>query len=90
MVATSFSTYEQLVLNALDKNASKAGAASGHDIRLVLQTAGLGKREISVTMGALVEKGVLERLKVIDVDGLFYIAYRRVTPGSPCSYMQSI
>ena len=76
MVATSFSTYEQLVLNA-----SKAGAASGHDIRLVLQAAGLGKREIGVTMGELVEKGVLERLKVIDADGLFYMAYRRVTLG---------
>ncbi|MBA3754919.1 MAG: hypothetical protein H0X02_01230 [Nitrosomonas sp.] len=82
MVATSFSTYEQLVLNALDKNASKAGAASGHDIRLVLQAKGLGKREIGVTMGALVEKGVLERIKVIDDDGLFYMAYRRVTLGN--------
>ena len=81
MFATSFSTYEQLVLNALDKNASKAGAASGHDIRLVLQAAGLDKREIGVTMGELVEKGVLERLKVIDADGLFYMAYRRVTLG---------
>ncbi|WP_293007447.1 hypothetical protein [Nitrosomonas sp.] len=81
MVATSFSTYEQLVLNALDKNASKIGVASGHDIRLALQAAGLGKREIGVTMGALVEKGVLERLKVIDADGLFYMAYRRVTLG---------
>ncbi len=81
MVATSFSTYEQLVLNALDNNASKAGAASGHDIRLVLRDAGLGKREIGVTMGALVEKGVLERIKVIDADGLFYMAYRRVMLG---------
>ncbi len=79
MNATPFSTYEQLVLNALDKNASKAGAASGHDIRLVLQAAGLDKREIGVTMGALVENGVLERLKVIDADGLFYMAYRRIT-----------
>ncbi len=79
MNATPFSTYEQLVFNALDKNASKAGAASGHDIRLVLQAAGLDKREIGVTMGALVENGVLERLKVIDADGLFYMAYRRIT-----------
>ncbi len=81
MVATSFSPYEQLVLNALDKNASKVGAASGHDIRLALQAAGLSKREIGVTMGTMVDNGVLERLKVTDADGLFYMAYRRVTLG---------
>ncbi|PTQ77627.1 hypothetical protein C8R28_10731 [Nitrosomonas ureae] len=81
MGSSYLKAYEQLVLNALDKNASKIGVASGHDIRSALQAAGLGKREIGVTMGALVEKGVLERLKVIDSDGLFYMAYRRVTLG---------
>ena len=77
MVNSSFSTYEQLVLNALDKNASGTGAASGHHIRLALQAAGMGKRDIGITMGELVDKGVLERIKVIDADGLFYMAYRR-------------
>ena len=74
----SFSTQEQLVLNALDNNASKTGAASGHSIRQTLLAEGLGKREIGMTLGALVENGVLERLKVVDANGLFYMAYRRV------------
>lgn len=77
MVNQSLSTYELLVLNALEQNASSTGAASGHHIRLALQAAGMGKRDIGVTMGELVEKGVLERIKVIDADGLFYMAYRR-------------
>lgn len=78
MVNLSLSTYELLVLNALEQNASSTGTASGHHIRLALQAAGVGKRDIGVTMGALVEKGVLERVKVVDADGLFYMAYRRV------------
>lgn len=78
MTTTSFSTNELLVLNALVKYAAKSGAASGHDIRLALLAGGLGKKDIGVTLGGLVEKGVLERLKVVDVDGYFYMAYRQV------------
>lgn len=72
-----FSSHEQLIFNALDKHASNTGVASGHHIRKELLAAGLGKKEIGHSMGALVEKGLLERVKVIDADGMFYMAYRR-------------
>lgn len=72
-----FSSHEQLIFNALDKHASSTGVASGHHIRKELLAAGLGKKEIGYSMGALVEKGLLERVKVIDADGMFYMAYRR-------------
>lgn len=72
-----FSSHEQLIFNALDKHTSSTGVASGHHIRKELLAAGLGKKEIGYSMGALVEKGLLERVKVIDADGMFYMAYRR-------------
>lgn len=72
-----FSTHEQLIFNALDKHASSTGAAAGHHIRKELLAAGVGKKEIGFSMGALVEKGLLERVKVVDADGMFYMAYRR-------------
>jgi NAD(P)H-hydrate repair Nnr-like enzyme with NAD(P)H-hydrate dehydratase domain len=77
MITEPFSTNEILVLDALAKHASGTGTASGHDIRLVLLAAGLGKKEIGMIMGELVTKGVLERVKVVDADGFFYMAYRR-------------
>lgn len=72
-----FSTHEQLIFNALDKYASSTGVASGHHIRKELLAAGLNKKEIGHSMGALVAKGILERVKVVDADGMFYMAYRR-------------
>src|SRR5690554_7924756 len=75
---TELTTNEQLVLQALATHASGSGAASGHHIRQELLKAGLGKKEIGEMMGSLVERAVLERLKVVDADGLFYMAYRRV------------
>ncbi|HTN32709.1 MAG TPA: hypothetical protein VL091_01750 [Marinobacter sp.] len=80
MTTTPLSHNEQLVLDALAKHASSTGTASGHDIRLALLSAGLGKKEIGITVGGLVEKGVLERLKVTDVDGFFYMGYRQISP----------
>lgn len=78
MTKASFSTNELLVLKALAQHASETGAASGHDIRLALLAGGLSKKDIGVTLGGLVERGVLERLKVVDAEGLFYMAYRQV------------
>ena len=74
-----FSTHEQLIFNALAKHASSTGTASGHHIRKELLAAGLNKKEIGHSMGALVEKGLLERVKVIDTAGMFYMAYRRTS-----------
>lgn len=68
---------EQLVLKALATHASGSGAASGHHIRQELLKAGLGKKEIGEMMGGLVARAVLERVKVVDADGMFYMAYRR-------------
>lgn len=78
MRTESFSADEQQVLAALDQQASSTGAAAGHHVRMVLQASGMGKREIGAAVAKLVEKGVLERIKVTDADGLFYMAYRRV------------
>ncbi len=80
MTTAPLSPTELLVLDALARHASKTGTASGHDIRLALLSAGLGKKEIGVTVGRLVEKGVLERLKVTDANGFFYMGYRQITP----------
>lgn len=77
MLSEHFSNHEQLIFNALAKHASSTGTASGHHIRKELLAAGLNKKEIGHSMGALVEKGLLERVKVIDTDGMFYMAYRR-------------
>jgi len=53
-------------------------AASGHDIRTQLLNDGLDKRTIAVTLGELVEKKLLERVRINESSGLFYMAYRRV------------
>jgi hypothetical protein len=81
MSTASFSTSERLVLNAVARHASAAGSASAHQVRIDLLAAGLGKKDIGVTVASLVEKGVLARVKMIDADGLFYMAYRQVGPG---------
>lgn len=52
-------------------------AAAGHDVRVQLLGAGMGKREIAFTLGELVARGVLERVKIVEQSGLFYTAYRR-------------
>lgn len=57
---------------------SSAQVASGHDIRLQLLNDGLDKRTIAVTLGELVERKLLERVRVNEPSGLFYMAYRRV------------
>ena len=73
----NLSTNQQLIFNALKKHASSTGVASGHHIRQELLAAGLGKKEIGQSMGELVEQGLLERVKIVDADGMFYMAYRR-------------
>ncbi len=61
-------------------------AASGHDIRIQLLNDGLDKRTVAVTLGELVEMQLLERVRINEPSGLFYMAYRRVgdVTGRPC------
>lgn len=81
MTIVPFSATEQLVLDAVAKHASQAGTASGHQVRLTLLAAGLGKKDIGVTVNRLVDKGALERVRVVDAEGFFYMAYRQGRPG---------
>ncbi|MFY9178375.1 MAG: hypothetical protein WAO12_01185 [Venatoribacter sp.] len=69
---------ESLVLAALLANLGEQGFISGHHLRLALLEQGLSKREIGTTLGSLVSRKVLERVKITDSDGLFYMAYRCV------------
>ena len=70
---------ERVVLNVLDGKApGECEVVAGHDIREQLLALGHAKREVVLAMGSLVERGVIERLKVVDEDGLFYTGYRRV------------
>lgn len=60
------------VQNALGEQAY----ISGHHLRLALLAQGLDKKIIGFGLGALVEKQQLERVKITDPDGQFYLAYR--------------
>lgn len=71
-----FTPQEQSVLKALQAQAFKPGIASAHAIRLALIEQGHNKRETVEAMARLVDLKVLERVRVIDDNGLFYMAYR--------------
>lgn len=81
MVTAPLSAHEHLVLDVIAKHASAAGTASGHQVRLALLAAGLGKRDVGVAVNSLVGRGLLERVKVVDAEGFFYMAYRQTQPG---------
>lgn len=66
----------QSILTALEKHASSTGVAAGHHIRQELLAAGFNKKETVHGMSVLVEQGVLERVKVVDAEGMFYMGYR--------------
>lgn len=67
-------------------------AASGHDIRVQLLNDGLDKRTIAVTLGELVERKLLERVRINEPSGLFYMAYRRVgeVTGQSCHFRRQV
>lgn len=73
---------EEMVLTQHNTLASPAGngAVSGHALRKQLMQAGWDKRTIATTLGALVTQGRLERVRVNEPSGLFYLAYRRTSP----------
>lgn len=76
--------HEAAILSALDECAPRAGeAVSGHAIRERVLNRGFAKRDVVLAMGALVERGVIERMKVVDQDGFFYTGYRRVASNAP-------
>lgn len=71
---------EHCVLEQVQRLSSVQGFVSGHHLRLALLALGLDKKTIGQTLGELVAKNQLERLKVTDAEGLFYMAYRLVRP----------
>lgn len=75
-MSSSLTPHEVCVLKALDKQAFKPSIASAHAIRQYLTALGLDKREAVEAMASLVNKNLLERVKVVDNEGLFYMAYR--------------
>lgn len=73
---------EEMVLTQHNTLASQVGngTVSGHALRKQLMQAGWDKRTIATTLGALVTQGRLERVRVNEPSGLFYLAYRRTSP----------
>ena len=68
---------ETAALAALARNKTPGcDYASGHDIRQQMLRDGYSKAEAVHALRALVDRGRLERVRVNDADGFFYMAYR--------------
>jgi DNA-binding MarR family transcriptional regulator len=73
---------EIAALAALARNRAPGGdCASGHDIRQQLRDEGFTKLAAVLALQSLVARGLVERQRVHDVDGLFYTGYRFTRAG---------
>lgn len=67
------------VLALLGGELGQGGVVSAHDLRLALRARQHDKTAIALVFSRLVEQGLIERVKITDADGYFYMAYRQTT-----------
>ncbi|HEX7340338.1 MAG TPA: hypothetical protein VF271_10460 [Rhodanobacteraceae bacterium] len=73
----ALSASERVVLEVLAESfARTAQPVAGHDLRLAVQQRGVAKPAVVLAMQALVERGVLQRVRCEEADGRFFTAYR--------------